>query len=79
MAGNFFDTNILVYLASGDPEKANAAERVIAPGGTISVQVLNEFSHVARRKMAFSWDEVHEFLATIRSLMAVVPVTVEDP
>jgi predicted nucleic acid-binding protein len=75
MPGNFYDTNILVYLASGDPVKAEAAERAIALGGTISVQVLNEFTHVARRKLGFSWEEVHSFLATIRAVLSVVPLT----
>jgi predicted nucleic acid-binding protein len=77
MPGNFFDTNILVYLASGKTEKADAADRVLDLGGTISVQVLNEFAHVARRKMGFSWDEVHSFLTTIRGMLKVVPLTEE--
>jgi predicted nucleic acid-binding protein len=41
MPGSFFDTNVLLYIASGDPAKADRAERIIADGGTISVQVLN--------------------------------------
>ncbi|CDZ59065.1 PIN domain protein [Neorhizobium galegae bv. orientalis] len=75
MPGNFYDTNILLYLASGEGAKADAAEAALTLGGTVSVQVLNEFVHVARRKMGFSWDEVHSFLTVIRSLVAVVPVT----
>ena len=52
MPGSFIDTNVLVYLASGDPVKADKAERVLGEvGGVISVQVLNEFVNVARRKM----------------------------
>ncbi|TWF51982.1 PIN domain-containing protein [Neorhizobium alkalisoli] len=77
MPGNFFDTNILLYLASGDVEKAEAADRALALGGTISVQVLNEFAHVATRKMGFSAQEVHSFLNTIRSLLDVIPLTVD--
>nr|WP_250809864.1 PIN domain-containing protein [Neorhizobium tomejilense] len=75
MPGNFYDTNILLYIASGKGAKADAAEAALALGGTVSVQVLNEFVHVARRKMGFSWDEVHSFLTVIRALLAVVPVT----
>src|SRR5205809_893968 len=48
-----------------------------APGGTISVQVLNELANVARRKMRFSWPETHAFLAPIRGLLVVRPLTVE--
>lgn len=77
MPGSFFDTNVVIYLASGDPAKADRAERLVAAGGRISVQVLNEVANVARRKMRLSWDETHAFLATIRGVVAVEPVTVE--
>jgi predicted nucleic acid-binding protein len=49
MPGRFFDTNVLLYVASGDTAKVERAERLIADGGTISVQVLNEIANVARR------------------------------
>ncbi len=52
----FFDTDILVYLASGDAPKADRAEAIIAAGDSISVQVLNELANVVRRKMQMSWD-----------------------
>ncbi len=77
MSGSFFDTNVLVYLASGDPVKANRAEEVISGGGTISVQVLNEFTNVARRKMRMSWHEIQTFLSTLRDLLTVQSITVE--
>src|SRR6187401_1116385 len=77
VAGNFIDTNVLVYLASADPDKATRAEEIVARGGTISVQVLNELANVARRKMRLSWDETNELVATLRRLVAVVPVTIE--
>jgi predicted nucleic acid-binding protein len=66
-----------LYLASGDPRKADRAERLLADGGTISVQVLNEVANVARRKMRMSWNETNSFLATVRGLLGVVPVTIE--
>ena len=77
MPGSFFDTNVLVYLASGDPVKASQAETVIAAGGAISVQVLNELANVARRKMRLTWAETHGLLTTIRQVLTVHPVTVE--
>jgi predicted nucleic acid-binding protein len=77
MPGNFFDTNVLVYIASGDSVKADQAEMAIAAGGAISVQVLNELSNVARRKMRLSWMETHIFLSTLRGVLTVHPVTVE--
>ncbi len=77
MPGSFFDTNVLLYLASGNPAKADRAEGLVAVGGTISVQVLNEIANVARRKMRMPWKETHAFLAMVRSLLSVVPVTIE--
>lgn len=78
MPGRFLDTNVLVYLASGDGAKADRAEAVVAEGGVISVQVLNEAANVARRKMRLSWNETRLFLATLRGLLLVRPVTLED-
>jgi predicted nucleic acid-binding protein len=76
MPGDFFDTNVLIYLASGRSEKADRAESLIRGGGTISVQVLSEIANVGRRKMRLSWEEVHGFLTLIRGLLPVEPVTV---
>ena len=75
MPGDFFDTNVLVYIASGRTEKADRAERLVRDGGTVSVQVLNEITNVARRKMRLSWDETGAFLSLIRGLLPVEPVT----
>ena len=77
MPASFFDTNVLVYLASGDAAKADRAEAIVAGGGSISVQVLNELANVARRKMQMSWDETHAWLNTLRGLLTVHPLTVE--
>jgi predicted nucleic acid-binding protein len=77
MPGSFFDTNVVLYLASGVAAKASRAERIIAAGGTISVQVLNETASVARRKMRMSWEETSGFLAMMRDLLTVEPLTVE--
>jgi predicted nucleic acid-binding protein len=77
MPVSFFDTNVLVYLASGDIGKADRAEATLAKGGSISVQVLNELANVARRKMQMSWDETHAFIDMLRGLLTVHPITVE--
>ena len=77
MPGRFFDTNVLVYLASGDPVKAERAEEIVGRGGAISVQVLNELANVARRKMRLSWADTHSFLSMIRDLLQVDAITVE--
>ena len=77
MPGSFIDTNVLVYVAADDPVKADRAERIIADGGTVSVQVLNELANVARRKMRMTWSETHALLSMIRALLPVQPITVE--
>lgn len=77
MPGSFFDTNVLVYIASGDAAKADRAEQIIGDGGVISVQVLNELTNVARRKMRMTWPDTRSFLSTLRSLLTVQPITVE--
>jgi predicted nucleic acid-binding protein len=77
MPASFFDTNVLAYLASGDSAKADRAEAVIAAGGSISVQVLNELANVARRKMQMSWDETHALLDMLRGLLTAHPLTTE--
>ena len=75
MPGNFFDTNVLVYLAV-DPQRAGRVRELLDLGGTISVQVLNELANVARRKMQFSWERTQTLLSQIRQLLTVTPVTV---
>jgi predicted nucleic acid-binding protein len=77
MSGDVFDTNVLLYLLSGDAEKADRAEALVRQGGGISVQILNEALNIMRRKLGMSWREAREFLALIRGLLDVAPVTVE--
>ena len=75
-ADSFFDTNVLLYLLSGEFEKADRAEALIASGGIISVQVLNEFASIASRKLAMRIPEIQEVLSTIRAVCTVVPLDV---
>jgi predicted nucleic acid-binding protein len=73
-AERFFDTNVLLYLLSGDDTKANRAENELSAGGILSVQVLNEFASVASRKLKMSIADIREMLSTIRTVCKVVPV-----
>jgi predicted nucleic acid-binding protein len=74
----FFDTNVLVYaLAEGDARSARA-EELLASGGVVSVQILNEFVSVARRRILMPWSEVTEALEAFRVLCpAPLPITIE--
>lgn len=76
-ADAFFDTNVVLHLLSADAAKADRAETLMAQGGTISVQVLNEVAAVARRKLGMSWDEVRDVCRQVRAVCPVVPLTVE--
>ena len=62
----FFDSNTLLYIIGADATKAAKAEELLISGGTISVQVLNEFALAARRKHAMSWAEIRLALSRIR-------------
>ena len=77
MPGSFVDSNVLLYLASPLDAKADRAERILIDGGTISVQVLNEFAAVARGKMRLPWQDTRTFLATFCDMFAVEELTVQ--
>jgi predicted nucleic acid-binding protein len=62
---DFLDTNVLIYSVAKDDPRATTAEALLASGGTISIQSLNEFVSVARRKLGMSWKEIKEFLDLI--------------
>jgi predicted nucleic acid-binding protein len=73
----FFDTNVLLYLISGDRAKADRAEALLGAGGVISVQVLNEFASVAMRKAGLQLAEIREILSAVRAACSVEPLSVE--
>jgi predicted nucleic acid-binding protein len=75
---SFLDTNVLIYAFSDDPAKAERVADVFAAGGSISVQVLNEFVNVCRKKLQLDWKEIEERLEIVRALVGeVVPVSID--
>lgn len=73
----FLDSNVLVYAFTTDPRAARA-QGLLARGCIISVQGLNEFTNVARRKLGMKWEEVREALTAIRALArAVLPMDID--
>jgi predicted nucleic acid-binding protein len=64
----FFDTNILVY-AQQAGAKADRARLLLAGGGKLSVQVLNEFTAVSRRKQGKEWREIGDAIADLLVLV----------
>ncbi|MCX8567266.1 MAG: putative nucleic acid-binding protein, contains PIN domain [Glomeribacter sp. 1016415] len=73
----FLDSNIVLYLLSGDVNKANNAEALLKHQPVISVQVLNEVTNICRRKLAMGWDEIEQFLELVRHFCSVMPLTVD--
>jgi predicted nucleic acid-binding protein len=64
----FFDTNLLVYAQQKGP-KADRARALFAGGGKLSVQVLNEFTAVSRRKQQRDWREIAEAISDVLALV----------
>jgi predicted nucleic acid-binding protein len=61
----FLDTNVLVYAFATDARAVKALELLHARP-TISVQGLNEFTNVARRKLSMDWQEVRDAISALR-------------
>jgi predicted nucleic acid-binding protein len=75
----FLDTNILIYAFAKDDPKSGVAESLLAKGGIVSVQVLNEFANVSRRKLRLEWRQIDERIALLKSLLRpVAPPTLEE-
>jgi len=73
----FFDTNVLIYAYSTD-RRRDRALATIAGGGTISTQVLNEFTNVLRNKQKQDWPVIEAAVNSIRFRFPdIVPVTAE--
>jgi predicted nucleic acid-binding protein len=67
---HFVDSNIVGYCFSVDPR--NQAALSVVRDATISVQVLNEFANVTRRKWKYRWSEVADAVALVRTYVAQV-------
>jgi len=69
------DTNILVYAFQAGPSRERALA-VLAECAVGSVQLLNEYAQVSRRKFKRSWAEIEIDLETVRrALGRVDPIT----
>jgi predicted nucleic acid-binding protein len=73
---SFFDTNVLLYILDKGP-KAFVAQALIDRGGTISVQVLNEFVRVCRRKHNLAFHEIADLLVPLKDSLTIVGLTLE--
>ncbi|WP_206436709.1 PIN domain-containing protein [Pseudomonas aeruginosa] len=73
----FIDTSIILHLLSADPAKADAAEALLENRPVISVQGLNEVTHVCLTQLDMGWDETARFIDLVRGACEVVPLTEE--
>ncbi len=74
----FLDTNVLVYALGQDDRRTPVAEALLADGGTISVQVLNELVAVMQRKLRMPVSDILDALTAIRQLCpSPLPVTAD--
>jgi predicted nucleic acid-binding protein len=75
-ANAFFDSSVLLYILSKQDPRSAITGELLLDGGIISVQVLNEFANVARRKLKMDWNEIEHAMAAVRKLCdAVIPIT----
>jgi predicted nucleic acid-binding protein len=63
-----FDTSVLIYAFAAGDRRSAKAESLLAEGGVISVQVLNEFTNIVRRKLGWDWPPVLAALGVITEL-----------
>lgn len=75
MSKPFIDSNVILYLLSANARKADQAEQIVAEGGVISVQVLNEVTSVCRKKLTMDWAEIEAVLQAIKASLDIVPLT----
>ena len=78
----FIDSNVFIYAAdSKNPVKRSISRKLISVAVAsgrykINVQVLNEFSSVAYRKLGLTVDEIKAYLEMFRAL-PVLPVSAD--
>jgi predicted nucleic acid-binding protein len=74
----FLDTNVLIYAMTPEDRRNAIAIDLIANGGVVSVQVLNEFVIVTQRKLHRDWAEIEDALGLLRRLLdPPIPLTVD--
>ena len=71
----FIDTNVLIYWVD-DSARADVVEQLLAQEAVISVQVLNEFANVLRRKRAMALPDVETLCTTLIDTCDVVDLSV---
>lgn len=71
----FIDTNVLIYWVDVGA-RADLVERLLMGDCVISVQVLNEFANVLRKKRALAWSDIQLLSTTLMESCQVMDWTV---
>jgi predicted nucleic acid-binding protein len=71
----FLDTNVLIYWLDLGP-RADLVEQLLAQDAVISVQVLNEFANVLRKKRNMPFAAINELVDTLLQTCDVGDLTV---
>lgn len=71
----FLDTNTIAYALTEDGRKAEIARQLIDGNAVISVQILNEFASVARRRTTMSHADIAQVTAALRATCRIEPLT----
>ncbi len=71
----FVDTNVLIYWVD-DSTRADAVEQLLAQQSVISVQVLNEFANVLRKKRAMPVADIQTLSNTLIDICEVHDLSV---
>lgn len=71
----FIDTNVLIYWVD-DSTRADVVEQLLAQQAVISVQVLNEFANVLRKKRAMPLQDVEALCTTLIDTCDVLDLSV---
>ena len=71
----FIDTNVLIYWLDAGP-RADQVELLLAGDAVISVQVLNEFANVLRKKRKVSVATIQNLVDTLLDTCTVSDLTV---
>lgn len=74
----FLDSNVVLYAMGDDDAKRARGRALLAAEPTISIQVINECSHVLRRKAGWSPAQVAVELSAILDLTRLVDVRLKQ-
>lgn len=72
----FLDSNIVLYAFGNDEHKAKIAQNLLAEYPIISTQVINECSHVMRRKLRWDLDKIADELENVLILVQLDTVDI---